>query len=355
MNVMIFVENTRFIEDATAFIPIGTSGFTLATLTKNNYTTVANGLLLTWLSDFFANQTASNVYLVGFIADLADDTGWDATAVTTMKAAYDLVKTLAYWKTILVCTDQAPDVLQAQAVVDFVTYNNLEKLLSGPVMLPFTTVTPQTLESDPLYNAVVVTAGQDAYFCAHQDPTRHGGLFSLGIALSVVNTSGTSVGNSIDYVKTNLITASGPSGDALNTTIQGLLKTNNIQYFKPIGNSNGMVAAVGQKTIKGDYILANWIVAYNNFMNKVRTAETVTVMNFMRNSNNYAKILNDMTAQVGRFVASGRLTGYRMTAPAFANLPPSAGDEYVIPNAWSAWFVDNVRRVRVYGQLAIQG
>lgn len=357
-KVMVFVEQTRYITDPDALVPIGNSPYSLATVTKDSYMTVTSGLLLTWLADLFANNTSSQAYLVAFTANLADDSAWDATAVEAMKGAYDLTKTLAYWKTICVSTDQA---VSAQpfcipAYTDFVTYNNPDLgLLSAAVPLPLITQTPNDPTTDTLWQAIVTTGKLEAWFCAHQDPTRHGGLFSLGLALSVANMSGTPVGNSIDYVQTNLITASGAGGDALSTSVQTVLKSLNIQYFKPVGNGTGFVAAVGQKTVNGDYILANWIVRYCNYVNKIRTAELITTMNFQRNAVNYQKILALMTETVTRFEATGRLSGYTVSAPVFGALPSSAGDEYVIPNAWSAWFVDDVRKVRVYGQLNIRG
>lgn len=355
-NVAIYIENTRFVEDADSFVALGTSAFKLAILTKNNYASVVNGLLLSWLTDFFANGTSSKVYLITFITDLTSNTDWDETAVGLLGQAYDLTKTLAYWKLPLVATDaDVTPVLLPEVAVDFCKINNTDlKLLSAAVPLPYTTATPATFDSDTLYKAIA-DEGLEAWFCAHQDATRHGGLFSLGLALSLVNMSGTPVGNSIDYVRTNLITSSGLNGEALNTSLQGVLKAANIQYFKPVGNGTGFVAAVGQKTLKGDYILANWIVNYCNYVNKVLIAEMTTVMNFMRNAQNYKKILDRMWMTVNRFVTSGRLASLKVTAPSFGSLPESAGDEYIVPNAWSANFIDNVRKVRVYGTLFIQG
>ena len=55
------------------------------------------------------------------------------------------------------------------------------------------------------------------------------------------------------------------------------------------------------------------------------------------------------------------LAGFKMrlvrvcfyVALVFLSLPPAAGDEIIIPKAWSAEYTDQVHTVQVYGNLII--
>ena len=174
--------------------------------------------------------------------------------------------------------------------------------------------------------------------------------------MSTLNGSGTCVGNSFDMTKSQMITSSGPQGTSLPKTTRTALKGLNIQTFKPVGNNTGSVAAIGASTINGDVVQATWIIAYVTYMTKVAVAELLTESNFLKNAANYTRILNVMSSFLVKFGSngSGRLTNMAVTAPAFGTIT-SKGDEIVIPNAWEATYVDQVRDVQITGTLYIGG
>ena len=75
--------------------------------------------------------------------------------------------------------------------------------------------------------------------------------------------------------------------------------------------------------------------------------------NVFKSSATYDVILSILIKTVSRFVTSGRLVGFALTAPAYADLPPAANDQIVVPNAWHATYQDDLRTVKVYGTLYI--
>jgi len=351
-KLMIFIEKTKYVEDAAAFVAVN-ADIDMAIVTANNYTLVTKGLLLAWLADFFAGQTTAKVYLVAFTDDLATTAAFDAAVITLLTDAFNELKALAYWKTILVTTT-ATNILMPIAASTMAGLCGGDTLLTSPAMLPLTTATPGTLSSDPIYVAVEALAIKSAFFVYHYDDQRNGALLQLGISLGVVNGSGTAVGNSFDFVATTDIDASGDEGVPLSVTVQEILKAANVSYFKPVGDTTGAVVLVGAKTIAGNVVSADWIVSYCNYVNKVRVANFIARMNQFRNNNTYQGILLIMSDTVGRFTTSGsgRLANFKVTAPPFSSLP-AAGSTITVPNAWSALYLDNVRSVLVYGQLTI--
>ena len=181
----------------------------------------------------------------------------------------------------------------------------------------------------------------------------NGALVALGLALTVPNGSGVYAGNSFDMVETTAITASGVDGGPLDATTQALLKNANINYFKFVGDTTGGVDLRGGMTRKGNVISAFWIRDYCNYYNKVKVANYMSRRNIVKSATTYDVILSILTTTVFRFVNSGRLTGFTLTAPAYADLPPAARDEIVVPNAWYATYQDDIRTVKVYGTLYI--
>ena len=403
-KVMVFVENDRFV-DATAAdwadVPGTTIGARALAVSADDYAKYTSGLLRSWLYDLFCNGFTGDCILVAcgtipvttsydvvtpagnenpkalgwyertgsgpdYVYTLSDDETVDAektyctrtdtpdaTAfIEGMEATYDIMKAYAYHKTACAGTDSA--VLPAVAVALANKCKEDKNLLSSCPLFPFTTASPETPSSDPLYSALN-SAGVDAFMSAHQDTTRNGALFSLGLALAVLNGSGTSVGNSMDMISSNMITCSGPNGLQLSKGIRDNLANINIQTFKPVGNNSGDVAAYGAKTLLGDVYQANWIIAYVTYMVKVRVAELITSINFLKNEDNYRRIVAVLASYVGKFGPNGsqRLASLNITAPAFGELPEAAGDQIIVPNAWSATYVDQVREVQITGTLYI--
>lgn len=354
-KVMIFVENDRFVDasnESWVLVP-GSSTVKALTVTASDYAEYTTGLLRSWLYDLFCNGFTGDCILVACAAKVADD---PTDFITAMEAAYDLLKAYAYHKTCCVCAGTDADVT---AVIPAVAVSLAKKcaddkgLLSSAPYFPYSTATPTQPDTDPLYTALN-NVKADAFMTAHQDATRNGALYSLGLAMSVLNGSGTCVGNSLDMVKSSYITCSGASGTNLSKAARTSLSNLNIQSFKPVGDNSGMVAAVGASTLNGDVIQATWIIAYITYMTKVAVANLITEPNFLKNATNYSTIVGIMIAWIQKFgtAGSGRLENIQSTVPPFGSIA-SAGDEIIIPDAWSATYVDQVRTVTITGMLYI--
>lgn len=276
-----------------------------------------------------------------------------------LEAAYRLMKAYAYHKTVL--AGEVDGVLNDDIALKLAQLCKEDyKLLSGAPYYPFTSVTPATPSSDPIYAKIIGdTNGADAFMCASQLEGHNGALVSLGIALGYYNGSGTPVGNSIDMTATDTFVPSGPDGVDLGVGVKMVLKNANIQYFKYVGDgTNENVAAEGGKTIRGDVMQAIWIVAYVSYMTKCNVAKLITgVHNFLKDGLGYSRIIETMRTEIAKFGPSGsrRLENISITAPAFKDLPAADGDTIVVPDAWSAWYIDQVRQVKINGTLYIGG
>jgi hypothetical protein len=366
-SLAVYIEADRFIADATAFAPIPGTDFDVAMVTKDSYASVTKGLLLDWLTDFYISGASANVYLITCVPQLAAEADLTEEAIEAFNKVFELTKQLAYHKTacIVVGADDSagiwyyPALLLAQRIAG-------DSLLSGSPYYPVYGVDPVAdtddplkFFNDPLYLAIKGDAIADAYMTAHGDIRRNGALFQLGLALATYNNSGTPIGNSIDFVASTSYTVTQKDvGIDLTSTDRQRLKGAHIAFFKFVGNATGSVAAVGGYTIKGKLLQAYWVVAYCNYMNKVNVATFITRMNTFRDANSYSVILEILLETVSKFgtdEGSGRLVDITITAPAFSDLPKSAQDEIIIPNAWTARYVDQLRSVRVFGELVIGG
>lgn len=358
-KVMIFVENDRFVDtsgDDWTLVP-GSSTIKALSVNASDYAGHTSGVLQSWLYDLFCNGFTGDCILVACAAHSEDESSEEF--ITAMETAYELVKAYAYHKTV--CAAPKLEIgtgafaVDTEVAVALAGLCGTDKgLLSSAPYLPFTTSTPNNPESDALYSALK-GSGKDAFMSAHQDVTRNAALYSLGLAMSTLNGSGTCVGNSMDMTKSIMITSSGPSGTNLSKNIRDTLKGLNIQTFKPVGDNSGNVAATGAKTLMGDVVQATWIVAYITYMVKIAVARMITEPNFLRNASNYTDIVAVMIAYIQLFGDSGsrRLENIQARAPAFASLPEAADDVIVIPDAWSAKYVDQVREVQITGTLYI--
>jgi hypothetical protein len=351
---MIFVEPGRFVNTADVGwenIP-GSSTIKALVVTAADYASYTTGVLQSWLYDLFCNGNNGDCILVACPGTTVE------AFKTNMTTAYAALKAYAYHKTVCAAPTVALDgtfVLDTDVAVELAKLCKADKgLLSSAPYLPFTTTTPETPSSDALY-AALTEAGEDAFLSAHQDATRNGALYSLGLALSTLNGSGTSVGTSMDMIKSANITSSGPNGTSLPKTVRDMLFENNIQTFKPVGDNSGNVSAKGASTLKGDVVQATWIVAYVTYMTKIAVAKLITVPDYLKNENSYGDILGKMFSYIGKFgpSGSGRLRNIQSHAPAYGSLPPARGDQIIIPDAWSAVYVDQIREVQVTGTLYI--
>lgn len=395
-TVMVFVESDRFVtadaahgwEDAP-----GLPSCKVLVVTADTYAEYTTGLLASWLYDLFCNGFTGNCILVAPAASTAPDVvtytavtpegtedpsalGWyeydsstDTYNVSTdstvdeaktyyerasvsgfqaaMEAAYEVLKPYAYHKTV--CAGSATAVTPDLAV-SLAKKCAGDSYLSGAPMLPVVGTTPD-LTTDPLYSALKA-ANADAFMGWHSDSTRNAALYSLGLALAAVNGSGTSVGNGMDMTASSNITPSN-SGANPTTAQKSLLKAAYVQYFKTVGDNSGSVAAETDKTILGQVYSAYWILAYITYMTKVRIAQLLTQRNFFKNATNYQTITGVVTGYIGGFVTAGFLTSVVYSFPAFESLPEAADDEIIIPNAWSAAYVNHLRKVTISGTLYI--
>ena len=354
-KVMIFVENDRFVDakDVSWVAVPGSSTIKALTVTATDYAEYTSGLLRSWLYDLFCNGFTGDCILVA----CADKVDSDPSGfISAMENAYGLMKAYAYHKTCCVCAGDSADVtaIIPEVGVSLASLCAEDKgLLSSAPYFQYSTSTPEQTDTDSLYTAIK-NSGKDAFFAAHQDATRNAALYSLGLAMSTLNGSGTCVGNSFDMVKSSYITCSGPGGTNLSQSTRKLLESLNIQTFKPIGDNSGAVAAIGASTINGDVVQATWIVAYITYMTKVAVAQLITTNNFLKNANSYSRILSVMSSYLTKFGASGsgRLENMQITAPAFGSIDSKA-DQIIIPDAWSATYVDQVREVQITGTLYI--
>ena len=353
-KVMVFVESDRFVDSTSedwVAVP-GSTTIKALSVSSDDYAEHTTGLLRSWLYDLFCNGFTGDCILVACAAKIDTDS---AVFITAMETAYDLLKAYAYHKTCCVCIGTDETATAADVAVSLATKCAEDKgLLSSAPYFPYTTSTPSQPDTDVLYSAIKAS-GKDAFFSAHQDVTRNAALYSLGLAMSTLNGSGTCIGNSFDMVKSSMITSSGPDGANLSKGVRTALKNLNIQTFKPVGDNSGAVAAIGASTINGDIVQATWIVAYITYMTKVAVARLITSSNFLKNAANYATIVTTMSSYLSIFGSngSGRLEGLNISAPEFSALPTASDDEITIPNAWSATYVDQVREVQITGTLYI--
>lgn len=402
-KVMVFIEKDRYVDTTTAeweLVP-GSSSIKALSVSADDYANYTTGLLRSWLYDLFCNGFTGDCILVACADHSSSQTVivWSSdgstfyedaemtipatipegkTPVTTgvenqysyevdpsaaefieaMDEAYELLKAYAYHKTVCamptISLESENTAIDTSVAVELATLCATDHgLLSSAPYYPFSTNQPQDVTSDPLY-AALKQSGKDAFFSAHQDSTRNAALYSLGLAMSNLNGSGTCVGSSLDMAKSAMITSSGPNGTNLSKGIRSILKNAHIQSFKPVGDNSGNVAAIGAETINGDVVQATWIIAYITFMTKVAVAKMITVPDFLKNADNYARIVGVMIAYVQKFgdSGSGRLKDIQSTAPAFGVIS-SKQDEIIIQDAWSARYVDQVRNVAITGALYI--
>jgi hypothetical protein len=326
-------------------------------VTSSSFATETKGLLKKWLTAYFAGAPSARAYVVTFVDKVLDVWNDDG-----LEAAMRSYQHLAYWKGMLYYPEVGGvPTLSEQDIVAYTALATLQKAtpnLSSPILVneydaDIMTTPAGTISKELLDDSL------DAFSVYHYDALNKAPAYTqLGIALGVINTSGTPVGNSMDYVATQLIDVSGAAGTSLSVTQQNALKALNVGYFKYVGNGTGAVALVGGVSLLGNVVAASWIVQYCDYVNEIRVAELITRMNTYKNRTTYAQILAIMSVTLSAFgdtVGTGRLTLLLITAPTFNKLPAAAGDTIVIPSAWQATYADNVREVRVQGTLTIQG
>lgn len=317
----------------------GAAAGSLTELKSSNYAAVTGGLLKSWLVPFFRSAQTAVVGIA--IYDEAEE------AEHSLAQEYEARKYYAYFKF---------------AINDAEGYNAAQIELG------------QLCLADPLYsdhwvgcsektvlagNSNLVnglkTAKTNSRVVYNPDETINPALAQLGRSLSVLNVSRTPVGNDVDMVAFNTIEGSGEVADDgkrenLKSTQKSALDAQHVGYNTWVGDGTENVVTEGSLTLQGESVGANWVKHYIEYMCKVTGANLITGMNTFRNNPIYQAILTILKDQVGKFINSGRLAEFELTAPAFKDLPKS-GDTITVPNAWHATYVDTVREVTVYGTL----
>ena len=184
-------------------------------------------------------------------------------------------------------------------------------------------------------------------------------LYQLGRTLMTVNESGTPVANPLDMQRVTLQNVM-PTASTDTTDLMGaskiyadFFKTVNLNYFKPAGIGNGEITNMGGWTSLGNCACANWIVAYVNFMTRVNCAMAMTTGKAKKNAATYQILLSGINRIIGKFLATGAIENYKNTAPDFSKLPESNGSTIIIPNAWTAEYIDSLRNVTISGTLTV--
>lgn len=332
----------------------GSGTYKALVVTSSDFASYTSGLLQSWLVDLFANGSLYDAIIVSL---------GDGTAVPTeeeLAAAYELIKPYAYHKTICVggTAGAAPTVnseLSTDLISKLIDLCTADKnFLSSAVLLPYSVfAVPTGTDDDPIYSAA---KQKYAFMSCHTDTTRNAALYSLGLALSSSNGSGTPIGNPMCRPASASITQSDSEG-ANSKTVRNALNALHIQTFKPVGDNTGNVCAEGELCLNGDAYSAQWILAYVGYMTKVGVAKLITSsIDFYKNENSYSDILNVLQRYLTLFgtSGSGRLKNIAITAPGFGGLPESENDELVIPNAWKATYIGVVNKVTIVGTLTIE-
>jgi len=311
----------------------------------STYTTLSKGPLLGYLGDFYAHNTAITVYVVIYDDALVTAGTFVAGAVTALTTQFAIFKDRAYFK-LMTLHDNIPgnsalatlcknDALLSQC---WISANDAQMLVDG---------------STTSMSGVCKLAGSDPVVVYHPDVDKDPALVQLGLTLGALNDSGTPVGNSMDYLATDSIVPSGTSGANPTASNVTALTNANAGFFLTIGDGTGHVANKGGKTVLTNLAGAQWITQYINYTSAVKTANYLVQMNRFKNNTTYQGILAIVQAYLSVFENIGRLSNATITAPAFNKLPAADGDMIVVPNAWVAYYNDNLRKVQIQGTLYI--
>ena len=340
-KVMLFMGDT----EANASLVTAPAVGDIIEIGPSNYATLTKGVLLGYLSAFYAHNAISTVYVVIYDDALVTTGTFVAGAVTALTTQFNLFKDRAYFK-LMTLHDNIPansalatlcktDALLSQC---WISANDAQMIVDG---------------STTSMSGVCKLAGSDPAVVYHPDVAKDPALTQLGLTLGALNDSGTPVGNSMDYLATDSITPSGTAGANPPATSVTALTNAYAGFFLTVGDGTGQVANKGGKTVLGNLAGAQWITQYINYVSAVKTANYLVQLNKFKNNSTYQGILAIVQSYLSVFENIGRLSDAKITAPAFNKLPVSDGDTITVPNAWEAYYNDNVRKVQIQGTLYI--
>lgn len=184
-------------------------------------------------------------------------------------------------------------------------------------------------------------------------------LYQLGWTLDSANESGVPVANTFDMKALNFLNVL-PTAETSTDILSGAgsvfanwFETNYVNYFKPVGNGTMNLDNYGGWTTRANCVVATWIVAYENYMNRVGAATVISSGKALKDPRTYSTILDMLKINMAKMIATGRIANYQITAPSFGQIPSSNGHTIIIPHAWEGDYVDNVRKVRISGTLYV--
>ncbi len=321
---------------------------TYVTVTKADYASVVKNDLLSWLDGFFASNAISNVHIIVFAAGDPSDFG-----TAGLETAYDLWKYLAYFKLILQL--DALEVDAQLALADLCQDDPASQCMIN-------TDDAECLDPDSTIsiayalNQAGSTGASLVYYAdSNTGEPINSALVQLGLTLALLNSTGTPVGNKLDYMATLNIESSGTDGGNLSSTDSNDLIDQNIGYWLTVGDGTGQVAQYGGLNLAGVPLGAFWVQNYLDYVMSIQASEYLTdpTANRYKNNETYQGILLIVQVNGQPFNDLGVLSGFKITAPSFINLPATDGNKFIIPNAWQATFNQNIKKVTVTGTLFI--
>jgi hypothetical protein len=410
-KLMIFVAYT---DQATYFVS-DPSVDTITEVTKSNYAQVTKGLLKTWLDGFFLSGSVAYVELVTVAASSGIFTTSD---LVTQLANFG---ERAYWKTAIGSSaankiDNSVSLarlLQNDPLSQFIygtsdatilsaganneayqfvgskltglsaTFNSTTAVTSvtggvpnqgwigatvnGVDITPGTTITAvagtgftlSQVASGTGTASFTINFVYDVPIAYHPSATLNAALVQLGASLAALNTTGTYVGNKLDFLSITGFSASGAAGINLTPTQSANCFAAGVAFYTSLGDGSGNVmleggaAGIGWTTPLSKNLGSTWMVNYIDTVTAQLTTGYLAQAGRFKNNDTYQGILVILAGQLKLFSDLGRLSNVKITAPPFNLLPAAAGGVVTVPNAWSAGYNDNLRSVTVYGTLYI--
>ena len=321
-------------------------------LDSSSYGTVTGDALKKWLVPFFTSAQAAKLAVVLYDTDTTDTSGGEPVVTPATAPIADVYEATKYWAYFKFGFAASAD------------YNALQVSLATLCLADplYSQLWVGTSDGDVLTkSSALVTAlngaSADARVIYNPDANINPALAQLGDSLATANVTGTPVGNDTDMHGFNTIKASGATdsdGNVGNLTAlqKAALDDQKIGYNTWVGDGTENVVTEGSMTLKGNVVGAQWVKCYIEYMCKIRTANFITRRNKFRNNAEYQATLCILSDVVKGFLDFGRLDGFKITAPIFADLPKSA-DALTVPNAWEATYIDKIRSVTVYGTLYV--
>lgn len=311
---------------------------TQTTVTSSTYTTIVEGTLLDWLSEFFANNQIQEVFLVIYDHSVSSYGG-----LTTQFNTY---KAYAYFKSIL---------SSVQAAIGALAILCDNDPLSQVVIGTDDTNCLDSSSSSSLAHYLNTTAEVSNYWLEFNETAANSAGCQLGLSLGFLNGTGTAVANALANKSTSTIDASGAAGVNLTATQVSNLIDQNIGYWSTVGNNTGAVVKYGALTGSGGtYLAANWFVKYVEYMCSALGSQYLNdpTANRFRNNDTYQGLLTILDSIVRPFQTIGAISNFKITAPKFSDLP-NTGATITVPNAWRADWDPSVTKVTVQGTLYV--